>query len=176
MNPKPRQLGNLEPRKNHTYEIPRTELWVPLSELYGRQIPFFVSFMALTAFNAGAPTMAALIVLRFFAGSFGSSPLTNAGGVVADMFHANEQGLATALFDMAPFLGPTIGPIAGGFLGEHEGFGRVAGMSAIFTGILWIVNSLVIPKPMPPISCVAEQLSFRNGLGSLRQQYSVPGS
>jgi MFS family permease len=68
--------------------------------------------MALTAFNAGAagaPTMAALIVLRFFAGSFGSSPLTNAGGVIADMFHANERGLATALFAMAPFLGPTIG-------------------------------------------------------------------
>ncbi|KAM5514799.1 major facilitator superfamily transporter [Fusarium oxysporum f. sp. phaseoli] len=141
-------------------------LWAPLSELYGRQIPFFVSFMALSAFNAGAagaPTMAALIVLRFFAGSFGSSSLTNAGGVIADMFHANERGLATALFAMAPFLGPTIGkpspdtefdiqacPIAGGFLGEHEGFRWVAGMSAIFTGIVWIVNSLVIPETYAP--------------------------
>lgn len=86
--------------------------WAPLSELYGRQIPFFFSYLALTAFNAGAagaPTMAALIVLRFFAGSFGSSPLTNAGGVIADMFEARERGLATALFAMAPFLGPTIG-------------------------------------------------------------------
>ncbi|KAH7188991.1 major facilitator superfamily domain-containing protein [Fusarium flagelliforme] len=127
--------------------------WAPLSELYGRQIPFFFSYLALTAFNAGAagaPTMAALIVLRFFAGSFGSSPLTNAGGVIADMFEARERGLATALFAMAPFLGPTIGPIAGGFLGENEGWRWVEGMMAIFTGIVWIINSLVIPETYAP--------------------------
>ncbi|KAH7267330.1 major facilitator superfamily domain-containing protein [Fusarium redolens] len=128
-------------------------LWAPISELHGRQIPFFISFMALTAFNAGAagaPTMAALIVLRFFAGSFGSSPLTNAGGVIADMFDARERGLATALFAMAPFLGPTIGPIAGGFLGENEGWRWVEGMTAVFTGVVWIVNSLVIPETYAP--------------------------
>ncbi|RFN54849.1 hypothetical protein FIE12Z_878 [Fusarium flagelliforme] len=127
--------------------------WAPLSELYGRQIPFFFSYLALTAFNAGAagaPTMAALIVLRFFAGSFGSSPLTNAGGVIADMFEARERGLATALFAMAPFLGPTIGPIAGGFLGENEGWRWVEGMMAIFTGVVWIINSLVIPETYAP--------------------------
>ncbi|KAI8720785.1 MFS domain-containing protein [Fusarium sp. LHS14.1] len=127
--------------------------WAPLSELYGRQIPFFISYMALTAFNAGAagaPTMAALIVLRFFAGSFGSSPLTNAGGVIADMFDARQRGLASALFAMAPFLGPTIGPIAGGFLGEQEGWRWVEGMMAIFTGIVWIVNSLLIPETYAP--------------------------
>ncbi|KAF4971449.1 hypothetical protein FZEAL_9848 [Fusarium zealandicum] len=127
--------------------------WAPLSELYGRQIPFFISYLALTAFSAGAagaPTMAALIVLRFFAGAFGSSPLTNAGGVIADMFDARERGLATALFAMAPFLGPTIGPIAGGFLGESEGWRWVEGMMAIFTGIVWIVNCLVIPETYAP--------------------------
>ena len=76
-------------------------LWAPLSELYGRQILFFGTYMALTAFNAGAagaPNMRTLIVLRFFAGTFGSSPLTNAGGVIADMFSASERGLATAIF------------------------------------------------------------------------------
>lgn len=87
-------------------------VWAPLSELYGRQILFFISYMCMTAFNAGAagaPSMAALVVLRFFAGAIGSSPLTNAGGVIADMFTANERGLATSIFAMAPFLGPSIG-------------------------------------------------------------------
>lgn len=87
-------------------------VWAPLSELYGRQILFFISLGGVTAFSAGAagaPSMAALAVLRFFAGAFGSSPLTNAGGVIADMFTATERGMATALFAMAPFLGPTIG-------------------------------------------------------------------
>jgi len=60
-------------------------------EFYGRQILFFITYMALTAFNAGATgsqNIETLITLRFFAGAFGSSPLTNCGGVIADMFTA----------------------------------------------------------------------------------------
>jgi MFS family permease len=70
--------------------------------------------MFLTAFNAGAAAsqnITTLIVLRFLAGSFGSSPLTNAGGVIADMFPAAQRGLAMSIFAAAPFLGPVIGPI-----------------------------------------------------------------
>ncbi|KAI8671388.1 MFS domain-containing protein [Fusarium keratoplasticum] len=144
--------------------------WAPLSELYGRQIPFFISYMALTAFNAGAagaPTMAALIVLRFFAGSFGSSPLTNAGGVIADMFDARQRGLASALFAMAPFLGPTIGPIAGGFLGEHEGWRWVEGMMAIFTGVVWIVNSLLIPETYAPYQLRRRAVALSKATGKV---------
>ena len=94
----------------------------PLSELFGRQVLFIGTYAFLTAFNAactGAPTIYALVVLRFFAGAFGSSPLTNAGGTIADMFEPAERGLATALFAAAPFLGPVLGPIAGGVSG-HE--------------------------------------------------------
>ena len=69
-------------------------LWAPLSELYGRQILFFGTYAMLTIFNAGAAgahSIASLIVLRFLAGTFGASPLTNAGGVIADMFPANQR-------------------------------------------------------------------------------------
>ena len=83
-------------------------LWAPLSELYGRQLLFIGTYIVLTIFNAaaaGAPNMASVIVFRFLAGTFGASPLTNAGGVIADMFPANERGLGMALFAAAPFLG-----------------------------------------------------------------------
>ena len=86
-------------------------LWAPLSELYGRQILFFGTYMAFTAFNAGnagSPNIQTLIVLRFFCGLFGSSPLTNAGGVIADMFPASQRGLAMSVFAAAPFMGPTV--------------------------------------------------------------------
>lgn len=87
-------------------------LWAPLSELYGRQVLFFGTYAMLTAFNAGAAgsqNIETLLILRFFAGAFGSSPLTNAGGVIADMFAASERGVAMSVFAAAPFLGPTIG-------------------------------------------------------------------
>lgn len=115
---------------------------------------FFITYAALTAFNAGAAgaqNIWTLIILRFFAGSFGSSPLTNSGGVIADMFHANERGFATAIFAAAPFLGPSIGPIVGGFLGESEGWRWLEGLMAIFTGVVWIVVTAVVPETYAPV-------------------------
>ena len=79
--------------------------------MYGRQLLFFVSFAGFTFFNAGgagSQNIETLILTRFFAGVFGSSPLTNAGGVIADMFPAAERGLALSVFATAPFMGPTV--------------------------------------------------------------------
>jgi MFS family permease len=125
-----------------------------MSELWGRQILYITTYGALTAFNAGAAganSMTTLLVLRFLAGSFGSSPLTNAGGVIADMFSAKERGLAMSIFSVAPFMGPALGPIVGGFLGEAEGWRWVEGLMAIFTGVLWIAGALLIPETYPPV-------------------------
>lgn len=64
-------------------------LWGPLSELYGRQVVFLVSYLGLAVFTAGATgskNIWTLIILRFFAGTFGSSPFTNAGMLVAVKF------------------------------------------------------------------------------------------
>ncbi|THY29399.1 synaptic vesicle transporter [Aureobasidium pullulans] len=129
-------------------------LWAPLSEIFGRQVLFVTTYGGLTAFNAGAAgsnSMATLIVLRFFAGAIGSSPLTNAGGVIADMFSAQERGLAMTLFAAAPFMGPVLGPIVGGFVGQTVGWRWVEGVMAIFTGVLWIIGSLLIPETYPPV-------------------------
>lgn len=129
-------------------------LWAPLSELFGRQIIYFTTYGALTAFNAGAAgsqNIQTLIVLRFFAAAFGSSPLTNAGGVIADMFPASQRGLALSIFAAAPFMGPTLGPIVGGFLAESEGWRWVEGLMAIFCGVLWILGSVCVPETYAPV-------------------------
>lgn len=128
--------------------------WAPLSELYGRQMLFFATYGVLTIFNAGAAgsqNIQTLVTLRFFAGAFGSSVLTNAGGVIADMFPASQRGLALSVFAAAPFMGPTLGPIVGGFLGETKGWRWVEGLMAIFTGILWIIGVLAIPETYAPV-------------------------
>lgn len=129
-------------------------LWAPLSEVFGRQLLFTVTYAALTAFNAGsagAQNAWTLLILRFFAGAFGSSPLTNAGGVIADMFPASQRGLAMALFAAAPFLGPVLGPVIGGFLGMTEGWRWVMGFLAIFSGVLWILATLMVPETYAPV-------------------------
>lgn len=55
-------------------------IWAPLSEIFGRQVVFVATYAVFTAFNAGCASpdnIATLLVLRFFAGAFGSSPFTN---------------------------------------------------------------------------------------------------
>jgi multidrug resistance protein len=128
--------------------------WAPLSELFGRRLLFIGTYFGLTAFNAGAAgsqNIWTLIILRFFAGAIGSSPLTNAGGVIADMFPAKQRGLAMSLFAAAPFMGPVLGPIVGGFVGQTIGWRWVEGVMAIFTGVLWIIGSLLIPETYAPV-------------------------
>lgn len=143
-------------------------LWAPLSELFGRQILFFSTYALLTAFNAGATGSQnpwTLIILRFFAGSFGSSPLTNAGGVIADMFPAKQRGLAMSVFAAAPFLGPVLGPIMGGFIGMNAGWRWVMGFLAAFSGAVWIVGTLFLPETYAPVLLRkrAEKLSKLSG-------------
>ncbi|KAI4175557.1 MAG: hypothetical protein LQ343_001548 [Gyalolechia ehrenbergii] len=126
----------------------------PLSELYGRQIVLFVTYGLFTVFNAAAAAsqnIQTLIILRFFAGAFGSSPLTNSGGVIADMFPASQRGLALSVFAAAPFMGPTLGPIVGGFVGESVGWRWLEGVMAMFTGCLWLLSTLTIPETYAPL-------------------------
>lgn len=143
-------------------------LWAPLSEIYGRQLIFFITFLAYTVFEAGATAdagVSTLLVLRFFAGSFGSSPFTNAGGVIADIFPANERGLAMGIFSLAPSAGPTLGPLVGGFLGQSEGWRWVMGLMTMLAGALWIIGSLFVPETYAPVLLRkrAQELSKRTG-------------
>jgi MFS family permease len=143
-------------------------VWGPCSELYGRQILFFGTYMILTIFNAaavGANSIATLIVFRFIAGTFGSSPLTNAGGVIADMFPASQRGLGMTVFAAAPFLGPTIGPIVGGFVAETVGWRWLEAVMALFCAVLWIFGAIVLPETYQPVilAARAKELTKRTG-------------
>ena len=37
------------------------------------------------------------------------------GGVLGDVWHAEERGKAIAIYTLAPLLGPVIGPVCGGW-------------------------------------------------------------
>jgi MFS family permease len=142
--------------------------WAPLSELYGRQVIYAICFTMTTIFGAASiasPNIETLLVLRFFAGVFGSSSIVNSAGVIADIFPAKERGLAMMVYTSAPFLGPTIGPIVGGFVGQYAGWRWVDAMTVIFTGVLWILGMLLVPETYTPylLNRRAEKLSTMTG-------------
>lgn len=97
----------------------------PLSEVYGRWIVYItcnVLYIVFTIACAVSTNMSMLIVFRFFAGVMGSAPVTIGGGTVADLFLPQERGRALSIYTLGPVAGPAIGPIAGGFLSESEGW------------------------------------------------------
>ncbi|KAF4992926.1 hypothetical protein FGRMN_6870 [Fusarium graminum] len=143
-------------------------IWAPLSELYGRRKIFFLSFMAATAVSAGAAgagSISSLLVLRFLGGSIGSAPFSNAPGVIADMFDKSERGLPMCIFSGAPFLGPAVGPIVGGFLAQAAGWRCLLGLMAAFTGVNWLAVSIIVPETYAPyiLRKRAEKLSNMTG-------------
>lgn len=116
-------------------------LFAPMSELYGRRFLNSVLFAALTAFNAGtagANSITSFLVCRALGGIAGSGPMTNASGILADIFTTEQRGLAMAVFSGAVFIGPTLGPVVGSFVGESVGWRWVMGMMTIASGVVWI--------------------------------------
>lgn len=76
-------------------------------------IPFFIS--AVFAFGtATAKDIQTVILTRFFAGLFGSAPVTNTGGVLGDLWHPTQRGTAIVTYAFAVIGGAMIGPIIGG--------------------------------------------------------------
>ncbi|KAK4870211.1 hypothetical protein LT330_005265 [Penicillium expansum] len=129
-------------------------LWGPLSELYGRQKLWVITHVGMVTFlggSAGSTNVATLLILRFFAGTFGASPLVNSGGTIADLFMPAQRGLALTVYCVAPFLGPILGPVMGGFISENIGWRWVQGVCTIFIGIVGILGAIFLPETYGPV-------------------------
>lgn len=80
----------------------------PLSEIYGRRPVLTGANCFFAVWQIGcalAPNLGCLIGFRFLAGIGGSGCLTIGGGVIADLFRAEQRGLATAVYSIGPLFG-----------------------------------------------------------------------
>ncbi|KAI9684258.1 MAG: hypothetical protein M1822_005731 [Bathelium mastoideum] len=131
-------------------------LWGPLSELYGRRSPLFTGIFLFAIFQipaALARNPATLFISRFLAGIFGSAPLTIVGGALADFWNPVDRGVAVAIFSSATFLGPTMGPIVGGFLTENHALGWrwTSWITLILTGVFGALGFVAYPESFAPV-------------------------
>ncbi|KAK5129381.1 hypothetical protein LTR08_003541 [Meristemomyces frigidus] len=110
-------------------------VFAPLSELYGRRVPLIIAAFGFGVFNiavAVAKDYQTLMISRFFAGLFGSCPLTVVAAVFADMFNNEGRGVAVACFSATVITGPLIGPMVGGFITKsHLGWRWTAYIPAL---------------------------------------------
>ncbi|KUJ18818.1 bicyclomycin resistance protein [Mollisia scopiformis] len=117
--------------------------FAPLSELYGRMPVYHLcnlGFLSFTIACALATNLNMLIGFRFLAGVFGSAPLTNGGGTIADLVTQEKRGKAMSGFVMGPIIGPIIGPVAGGYLSQAKGWRWTFWVLAMLSGTFGLLG------------------------------------
>lgn len=89
-------------------------IWAPLCEVKARFISSIIPYTAgaLFAFGTGASdNLQSLLINRFFTGIFCSPPVSNVGGVLADIWHDHDRDAALAAWSLAVSSGPLLGDI-----------------------------------------------------------------
>ncbi|KAI9371207.1 major facilitator superfamily domain-containing protein [Aspergillus egyptiacus] len=152
-------------------------VWAPLSELYGRRravlIPYFIA--AIFSFgSATAKDLQTLMLTRFFTGFFGSAPVTNTGGVLSDIWSAEERGAAIVGYAMAVVGGPVLGPIVGGAITQsYLGWRWTQYITGIMMFAFLTLDLLLIDESYPPALLVtkARRLRFETGNWALHARH-----
>ncbi|RSL59334.1 hypothetical protein CEP51_013931 [Fusarium floridanum] len=124
-------------------------LFSPLSEFYGRRPIYLVAWTVYFIWfipSAAATNIQTMIVARFFNGFSGSAFLAVSGGTVSDLFHRDEIQAPMALFSVAPFLGPSVGPILGGFINYNVDWRWTYYTLLIWSGALLAAIVLIVPE------------------------------
>ncbi|KAG2101785.1 major facilitator superfamily domain-containing protein [Suillus cothurnatus] len=137
----------------------------PLSEVYGRNIVYQVSYVLFFIFTfpvVFAPNIAVFLVFRLITGFCGSAFLSVAGGSVSDMFPNSSIASPMAVYTISPFIGPVAGPLIAGFINQHlywEWTYRVQ-LCWIFVEFLMLV--VFVPETYVPV--ILKKKARRQGL------------
>jgi multidrug resistance protein len=128
----------------------------PISETVGRNPVYIVTmaiYMIWIMASALAPNIGAHLVFRFLAGCIGSTPLTCAGGSLSDLWDPIERVLAFPVLANAAFMGPVIGPVVGGFIGQSSlvSWRWCEWITLIISGLVLTLIILFQPETFAPV-------------------------
>ncbi|PSN64368.1 MFS general substrate transporter [Corynespora cassiicola Philippines] len=127
--------------------------FAPLSEILGRRIIYATTLFLAVVFTipgAVAQNIETLLVTRAIAGIAFSAPMTLVGGTLADMWKNEERGVPMAAFSAAPFIGPAVGPLVGGFLSDATGWRWLYWIQLILSFVAWVGISFTVPETYTP--------------------------
>lgn len=121
----------------------------PLSEFYGRRPIYLVSwflFLLWIVPSAVAKNLATMVVARFFDGLAGSAFLAVSGGTVSDLFARKDLQPPMLMYSLAPFLGPTTGPVMGGFINYYTSWRWTYYVLLIWAFVLFLLIIFLVPE------------------------------
>ncbi|QMW38836.1 hypothetical protein G4B11_002072 [Aspergillus flavus] len=147
----------------------------PLSEHYGRRPIYLVAwsmFLIWTIPSAVAKNVQTIIVSRYFNGFTGGTFLSVAGGTAGDVFSRNQIQAPMALVSSVPFIGPSLGPVLGGFINSHLDWRWTYWIMIIWSAVLLVCMIFFAPETYHPIILRAKAKALRQETGNDR--YRAP--
>lgn len=121
----------------------------PLIDKYGRRRILLIGFMFYLFATVGAAlsyTVPTLIIFRALQAIGVAVGSVAAITVIGDLFEGKMRGRSMGVYQMLVALGPGLGPIFGGFIGQHYG---INGLFWFLLGIslaLWLVLFFSLPE------------------------------
>lgn len=100
--------------------------WGPISEVYGRRLSLLPPMFLMSVFSIGSAVSkdtTSLLVTRFFAGVFGSSPIANVSAALGDIYEPKVRGVPMAFLAACVVGGALIAPIIGAGLTVNQNLG-----------------------------------------------------
>ncbi|KAL1985761.1 hypothetical protein VTN96DRAFT_7383 [Rasamsonia emersonii] len=145
-------------------------IWAPLSELYGRKPAVLAPYFIAAIFSFGTATakdIQTVLITRFFAGFFGSAPVTNTGGVLSDIWSPEQRGAAIVGYAMAVVGGPILGPIVGGAIVQSYLRWRwTEYITGIYMMFILTLDVLLLDESYPPVLLVYKARRLRHESGN----------
>lgn len=132
--------------------------WSPLAEFYGRRPIYLCSFAGFIIWlvpSAVAKNIETMIVSRFFQGLAGSAFLSVSGGTVGDLFTRDTMLAPMAIFALAPFVGPSTGPLVGGLINTYINWRWTHYVLLIWASVLLLTITLFVPETYRECFCFA---------------------
>ncbi|KAJ2894667.1 putative polyamine transporter 2 protein [Zalerion maritima] len=143
-------------------------VFAPLSEVLGRRIIYgatlFVAVVLIVP-CAVAKNITTLLVFRAIDGIAFSAPMTLVGGTLADLWRNEERGVPMAAFSAAPFAGPAIGPLVGGFLSDAAGWRWLYWIQLIMAFVVWVLITFTVPETYAPTILARRAKKMRQETG-----------
>lgn len=146
-------------------------VFAPLSEVVGRRPVYAITLLVAVVFvipGAVAKNIGTLLVTRAIDGIAFSAPMTLVGGTLADLWKNEERGVPMAAFSAAPFLGPAVGPLVGGFLADAAGWRWLYWIQLILSGIVYILITFTVPETYAPTLLKRRAHKLRKQTGDSR--------
>lgn len=142
--------------------------FAPLSEIVGRRVIYASTLLLAVVFTipgAVAKNIGTLLVTRAIAGIAFSAPMTLVGGTLADLWKNEERGVPMAAFSAAPFIGPAVGPLVGGFLSDAAGWRWLYWIQLILSAVVWLLITFTVPETYTPTLLSRRAKKMRKDMG-----------